>query len=184
MDAMAGVLRDDKRWEPPPCPQCGGHLRHVAGCVAAPAPVVVNPSQSANKAEADREFGEIIDKAIAEGRYNPLPLMEPIVYGPGQPRLAVGVKHDTGKLRYDLVPAKALAEVVAVLTHGASKYDDENWYKVLKEPNGPRRYYAAVMRHLEAWRQGEVVDKETGLHHLAHATCCLMFLQYSDDVVK
>ena len=49
----------------------------------------------------------------------------------------------------------------------------ENWRKV---PNGSERYYDALMRHLEKWRSGEIDDPETGLPHLAHASCCMMFL--------
>jgi hypothetical protein len=84
-----------------------------------------------------------------------------------------GVKHDAGKLRYDLVPDGAEAAVVAVLTYGAKKYAPENWRKV-EEPKA--RYYAAARRHMAAWRAGEAFDPESGLHHLAHAACCLLFL--------
>lgn len=83
-----------------------------------------------------------------------------------------GRKDDAGKLRYDLIPALALKEVVAVLTHGANKYGDENWKKL---KDSQRRYMAASMRHGEAVRQGELFDNETGLHHLAHRICSDMF---------
>lgn len=84
-----------------------------------------------------------------------------------------GRKDDTGKLRYDLVPFAALDEVVDVLTYGAQKYAPENWRHV---PDAQTRYFAAAMRHLSRWKQGEIVDDETGCDHLAHAVCCLMFL--------
>jgi hypothetical protein len=38
------------------------------------------------------------------------------------------------------------------------------------------RPFSAAMRHLWAWWKGEQADPETGLPHLAHAACCLMFL--------
>lgn len=34
----------------------------------------------------------------------------------------------------------------------------------------------AALRHLLKWVSGSRVDEETGLSHLAHAMCCLMFL--------
>jgi len=83
-----------------------------------------------------------------------------------------GKKEDKGKLRYDLIPPNALMEVAGVLTHGAQKYGAENWRKV---PNCRRRYYSAVMRHLEAWRLGEEID-ESGYAHIAHAITSLMFI--------
>jgi hypothetical protein len=37
-------------------------------------------------------------------------------------------------------------------------------------------FFAALLRHLFAWWRGEELDPESGLSHLAHAGCCLMFL--------
>ena len=76
------------------------------------------------------------------------------------------------KLMYDLLDAYAMEDVVKVLTKGAIKYSPNNWHKC----KGKLRYYAAGMRHLEAWRKGEDLDNESGLPHLAHAMCCLMFI--------
>lgn len=36
------------------------------------------------------------------------------------------------------------------------------------------------MRHTLAWHQGEIRDPESGLHHLAHAITCLLFLVAKD----
>jgi hypothetical protein len=84
-----------------------------------------------------------------------------------------GVKYDQDKPRYELLPVGPIEETVKVLTCGAKKYDDFNWAKV--KPFRPR-YYAAAIRHIFAWWRGETNDPETGLHHLAHAMCCLIFL--------
>lgn len=89
-----------------------------------------------------------------------------------------GRKFDGGKLQYGLIPPLALEETVKVLTFGAQKYEPDNWKIV---PDSKRRYFDALQRHLWAWKQGEQNDPETGLSHLAHAMCCLMFL-YEHDV--
>jgi dATP/dGTP diphosphohydrolase len=97
------------------------------------------------------------------------------------PRLVVerqapkpGDKYDQGKARYDLLPFKALEEVVLVLTFGANKYKADGWREV---ENWRWRYFAAAMRHLMAWfAKGEARDPESGLHHLAHAACCILFM--------
>lgn len=97
---------------------------------------------------------------------------------------SAGRKFDGGKLEYGLVPPLALKEMVKVLTFGAQKYERDNWQKV---PDSKRRYFDALQRHLWAWKEGEELDPESGIHHLAHAMCCLMFLyehdvKYSKDV--
>ena len=89
-----------------------------------------------------------------------------------------GLKHDRGKLRYDLVPPAALKNVAEVLTFGASKYSDNNWKNVYPFES---RYIAAAIRHIEAYRQGEILDDESGLPHLAHASTCLMFLLQGNE---
>lgn len=88
-------------------------------------------------------------------------------------KLEVGRKFDEDKPRWDLLPLRVIEYVVRVLTFGAKKYGDNNWQKVAR---AQERYYAAAMRHLSAWQAGEVADSESGLPHLAHAACCLMFL--------
>ena len=90
-----------------------------------------------------------------------------------------GRKFDGGKLEYGLLPPLALEEVVKVLTFGAQKYDRDNWQIV---PDAKRRYFDAVQRHMWAWKQGEQMDPESGIHHLAHAMCGLMFL-YEHDIM-
>lgn len=88
-----------------------------------------------------------------------------------------GTKYDLGKLRYDLLDPCFEEELVQVLTYGTQKYADDNWKHV--EPLRAR-YYAAFRRHVAAWRKGEKIDQESGLPHLAHAACCLMFISWAD----
>lgn len=84
-----------------------------------------------------------------------------------------GKKFDLGKPEYGLLPPAALEEVVKVLTFGAQKYSRENWRQV---PDASRRYFDALNRHIWAWKRGETKDPESGMHHLAHAVCCALFL--------
>lgn len=87
-----------------------------------------------------------------------------------------GKKFDDGKLRYDLVPPAVLEQLATVLTFGAEKYGANNWQTV---PDARNRYYAAMMRHVEADRGGEVFDKESGLPHLTHALACVAFMLHN-----
>lgn len=81
-------------------------------------------------------------------------------------------KHDSGKLACELLPVEALEAVADILRYGAQKYAPHNWRKGMQWS----RMYGAALRHLFAWQRGETVDAESGLPHLAHASCCLLFL--------
>lgn len=85
-----------------------------------------------------------------------------------------GRKYDSSKSSHDLLPFEALDEVAKVLTYGASKYDRGNWANGLKHS----RLISAAYRHLGQYNSGEDVDQETGLSHVAHAACNLLFLLY------
>jgi hypothetical protein len=84
-----------------------------------------------------------------------------------------GMKFDSGKLDYTLVPWDGFEEIVKVLEFGAKKYARDNWRYV---EGAEQRYLAAAIRHLVAYQIEEPKDDETGLSHLAHAGCCLLFL--------
>lgn len=86
--------------------------------------------------------------------------------------LAEGTKYDEDKVPLDLWSPDALTETARVLAFGARKYERYNWARGIHYS----RVFAALCRHLWAWWKGERDDPETGLHHLAHAMCCLMFL--------
>ncbi len=83
-----------------------------------------------------------------------------------------GVKFDQGKPRMELLPAVALEEIAKVLTFGASKYQPHNWTKGISYS----RLLGAALRHLTAFMKGEDNDPESGLSHLSHLGCCIIFL--------
>lgn len=90
-----------------------------------------------------------------------------------------GDKHDQDKPMWHLMPPLAEAAVVDVLPYGANKYAPHGWKEV---PNLEERYYSAMRRHIHAYHTGQDYDPESGLHHLAHAACNLMFvLQHALD---
>jgi len=71
------------------------------------------------------------------------------------------------------VPPVAVLEVGRVMSFGAAKYGPMNWRH---DEVSYSTYYNAAIRHLfEAW-DGNDLDFETGLPHLAHAAACLMIL--------
>ncbi len=86
--------------------------------------------------------------------------------------MSAGIKHDTAKDPWHLLPTDALRGVVRVLAFGASKYTARNWEQGIAYS----RLYSALLRHLTAWYEGEDKDPETGLSHMAHVVCCGLFL--------
>ena len=83
-----------------------------------------------------------------------------------------GIKHDNGKPRVDLVTSEWILAQAEVRGFGAKKYDAWNWFEGIKFS----RNIAAALRHILKFAMGEDIDPESGLHHLAHAGCCLEHL--------
>ena len=74
------------------------------------------------------------------------------------------------------LPAPVLMECGLVKLHGDLKYGAYNWRQA-----GVRSsvYFDAVMRHLNAWWEGEDIDPDSGEHHIAHAITGLAVLRDS-----
>jgi len=82
-----------------------------------------------------------------------------------------GNKSDSGKPPFDLLDKLALEETAYVMAHGEKKYGAFNWRKGLSQ----RRCLGAALRHIYQHLDGEDLDAESGLLHLAHAVCEIMF---------
>lgn len=85
---------------------------------------------------------------------------------------AKGTKDDWSKVPLQLLPFTALTEVGLVLAFGAKKYSAHNWRQGMRWT----RVVGAALRHLFAWLRRESRDPETGLSHLAHAACMVLFV--------
>lgn len=83
-----------------------------------------------------------------------------------------GIKHDSNKPRYELIPFEALHEIAKVFTFGANKYGDFNYRKGLTY----NRLLGASLRHISKYIQGIDLDNESNLNHLAHAISNLMMI--------
>jgi hypothetical protein len=74
------------------------------------------------------------------------------------------------------VPCRILFEVGLAFMEGARKYGSHNYRKV-----GVRAsvYYDAIMRHVMSWWEGEDIDPESGIPHLAKAIASIFVLRDS-----
>ena len=84
------------------------------------------------------------------------------------------VKNDTDKPNLAILfdCPLALSEVAKVMQYGAKKYNRANWSKC----DDKERYESASLRHQMSYHNQEPIDKESNLHHLAHAVCSQLFL--------
>lgn len=89
-----------------------------------------------------------------------------------------GARFNSGKAEYHQLPLFALEGVVKVLMYGAKKYAPGNWAK--GQPWTVT--FDSLMRHLVKWQRGEELDPESGLPHLDHALCNLIFLSAYRDL--
>jgi hypothetical protein len=83
-----------------------------------------------------------------------------------------GIKFDQGKPPLELLSTIALIETAKVMEFGRSKYSSHNWRNGLAWS----RVLGAAARHLFLFIGGQDKDPETGLSHLAHLSCCVLFL--------
>ncbi len=92
-----------------------------------------------------------------------------------QKQLTEATKFDGGKTNWSLFPWDAAEEIIKVLEFGAGKYSPWNW----AENGGFKfsRLFNSSMRHFIAWFwRKEDNDPETGISHLAHLGCNVLFL--------
>lgn len=107
---------------------------------------------------------EIVSRANADGTAAPLP------HHPADPKQSAGA----AKVPMSALPMAVIAELAVAHGEGAAKYGRHNWRKgeVLAST-----YYAATLRHLTAWFEGEDIDPDSGLSHLVKAMASLAVLR-------
>lgn len=85
-----------------------------------------------------------------------------------------GDKFNSGKPRMSLIPGVAMRAVAMVYNYGEKKYAAWNWSKGLTFSE----LIDATERHISYFKDGENLDRESNLHHLAHAVFGLLCILY------
>ena len=90
--------------------------------------------------------------------------------------LDVGQHFDDGKPPVDLVETGFIRGIANILLFGMTKrgYARNNWKKGIRYGG----LLASALRHLFSWWDGENLDPQSGLPHLHHAACNIMFLDW------
>jgi len=90
-------------------------------------------------------------------------------YPDDNPKTALG----EAKVKLSDTPTIGIQLMGQVHTNGAAKYGRFNWRE---HTVSSTVYYDAAQRHLMAWFDGETIDPESGLPHLAHVMACCNIL--------
>ncbi len=137
-----------------PEPQCSGCVKEIAK---------VNPNIILGMAGEKVEKGDLMGLSPETGTWAP-------VKGPGYEER---VKNIEGKPPMSLISLLFLEQLAQVLAHGSQKYAPNMWRS---DPMPFTHEIDSVLRHILAFNRGEDADPDSGLPHLAHAACRLMFL--------
>lgn len=86
--------------------------------------------------------------------------------------------HGLKKPSMAVVPTTAMIHLMGAMQLGADKYGPFNWRDKTVSSS---IYYAAAMRHLMSWFDGEDMDPESGFSHLGHVmACCAIIIDGFD----
>ena len=95
-------------------------------------------------------------------------------YPDDNPKTALG----EAKPKMSDTPTESIRLLGQVHSMGAAKYGAFNWRE---KTVSSTVYYDAAMRHLMAYFDGQDIDEESGLPHLAHVmACCSILLDASN----
>ena len=100
-----------------------------------------------NKTKVKKSVKNKVD-AVLVNEYNE-------VVTPAEPN--GGMKYDTGKLDWSLLPWEVIETTVNRFTVGKDKYAKDSWKKL---ENGAERYESAMMRHFCEYKKGNTWDND------------------------
>ena len=88
-----------------------------------------------------------------------------------------GLRYNTNKPKWSLIPQSALIPMVRAAEYGATKYAPHNWKKGLKISE----ICESLKRHLDDFMEGKDIDPESDLPHTCGIQWNSMALQWMLD---
>ena len=80
-------------------------------------------------------------------------------------------KHDKGKYKPSLIYTSLLEELSKVRMYGKELHGSFTSWEGVE----PIRWLDAAIRHIRAVMDGDILDKDSGIYHLSHAACSIMY---------
>ena len=143
----------------------GAHCDRPQGCRMAGACLYKSSAEEALELKRDSGMAMVV--------YNPpLPKVEDFSGAVDGGGIKSVMKHP--KTAVQLIDPHFIEGIGEVLRFGAEKYAANNWMRGMSWVT----VLGGILRHTLAFARGEEMDKESGLPHLHHAACGLMFLCY------
>lgn len=84
----------------------------------------------------------------------------------------MALHYNEDKSKHELISAYSMECLAQVLTYGCKKYGPNNWRRGLMWSE----LIGSMERHMNRFKLGEDVDKESGLPHLSHLIANATFL--------
>lgn len=119
--------------------------------------------------ERSAELNKKVDELLAEQQKHLKTLQGGGKYPDGNPKTALGIAKPGAYYTPDIPHL----EYSMAHMQGAFKYGPFNWRD---DPVSISTYYEAAGRHMALFKAGQRNASDTGIHHLAHAMCCLSII--------
>ena len=89
-----------------------------------------------------------------------------------------GMKHDKGKPMLGLVPPLTATRIARVMTECVERTEAPYAINSWRNVKPVTRYLDALERHVEAIKDGELIDLDSGLPHIDHVLTNAAFLAW------
>lgn len=131
--------------------------------------LIANQTATPEDVALNCDVTEDYARGIIDRIGTPLEVRQAAGYPDDNPKTIYG----EAKFRISDTPVNSIRLLGLVHNNGAKKYGTLNWREHTVSASV---YYNAAWRHMAAWYEGEDLDPESGLPHLAHVMACMSII--------
>lgn len=135
--------------------------------------LIENQTATAQEVALNCDVTEDYARRIIARIGTPFEVREATMAATGYPDDNPKTVYGEAKFRISDTPVNSIRLLGLVHNNGAEKYGTLNWREHTVSASV---YYNAAWRHMAAWYEGENLDPESGLPHLAHVMACMSII--------